>query len=355
MKRKAIISIACCAFFATALVIVLYAVSEKIVHSPQSFLRTYPSNFAEKSNELDLKYNSYYFAGASSDQIYLGNASSPLHMLITDQEFKDTTHVALKIRNSKIQKLTMYLKLKVEPPYFYLMDGLSPALFRGRIEDGIAEPFMFDSAYFSISTPIGSKSFAIRTKSAKTFENVLGKVTQDTPHVVLNDTLLQKQIDGVFCTDGMLNYNDHLKKLIYTYYYRNEYIVYDTNMVLQYRGHTLDTFRTAQIRLASINSEKSTTLASQPKFVNKKSCVYGKYLFIQSDVMAKNDIPELFESAAIIDAYDLLENKYRFSFYMYKEKGFTPREFHLLNDSTLIVLRNSSLIKYKLHPQQPLM
>lgn len=355
MNKKAIITVACCAFFATALVVTLYAVSDKIVHTPQSFLRTYPSKFVERGDELDLKYNSYYYAGASSDHIYLGNASSPLHMVIVDYTLKDTSHVALKIDNVDYKKLTLYMQLKVEPPYFYLMDGLAPGLFRGKIGEWVAKPFMFDSAFFSQSVPIGGKAFAIRTKSRKTMENVLGKVAQDTPHVKLNYNLLQKQIDGVFCTDGVLNYSSYLQRIVYTYYYRNEFIVYDTNMNLQYRGNTLDTFRTAQIKLAKINSEEAITLASKPKYVNKRTCVYGNYLFIHSNVMAKNDIPALFESAAIIDAYDLRDNKYRFSFYIYNENDSGPREFQILNDSTLIVLRGNLIVKSRLNPQQRLL
>lgn len=347
--KKAIKIVAFNAFFATILVVVLYGISDKIVHTPQSFLRSYWPHFALKSDELDLKYNSYYFAGADSKHIYLGNASAPLHMLIIDYALKDTTHVRFKIENLEKLKLTAYLRLKIDSPNFYLMDGLAPRLFRGRIGEWYARSFMYDSAFFSQSIPMGRKSFAIRTKSTKTFENILGKVTEDKPHVILNDQLLQKQIDGVFCTDGMLNYNTHLNRLVYTYYYRNEFIVYDTNMNLQYRGHTLDTFRTANIKLASINSEHVTTLANKPQMVNKKSCVFGNYLFIQSEVMAKNDIPEMFEDAAIVDSYDLNDGKYKFSFYIFKEDGSRPREFQIINDSVLLVLRNNLLVKYKIN------
>lgn len=355
MKRKPIIILTSCLLVATFAVLVLFVMSNKIVHEPNNFLRSYPSHLASRTAELDIKYNSYYIAGVTSNHIYLGNVTDPFHLLITNMSLTDTSHIKISIKNEENLKLTTSLRVKVDSPYFYMTDGTMPGIFRGKIDHWYADRFMFDSAYFSQSVPIDSTSFALRAKSTKTLENVLGKQTNGVPHVELNFKLLQKQIDGIFCTDGLLHYSKELKRLVYLYHYRNEYIVYDTNLNLDYRGHTIDTFSRAQVKVASIASDKAMVLASKPKVINMESCVSGHYLFINSNLLARNDLKDIFPKVSIVDVYDLRNNKYKLSFYVqnhYSKDG--PRKmgfFQVVKNKKLVAIHNRYLVIHDLKSQ----
>lgn len=350
MKPRLILILIGCFLSATILVFVLYILSDKIVHKPGSFLRVYQKGAAIKSNEMDIRYNSYYIAGITEDNIYLGNMTAPRHLLITNLSLTDSQHVNIQIKNMENKPDYKWAKIKIAPPYFYYADGITPGLFRGRIGEWQADRFMFDSAYFDQAEIIGSSTFAIRTRAASV-ENVLGKVQNETPNVMLASNLLQKQVDGIFCTDGMLRYNKTINRLIYTYYYRNEYIVYDTNLRLDYRGHTIDTFSRAQIKTAFVSSNKTHMLLDK-KIVNKESCTSGRNLFINSNLLAKNDFTKSFDILSIIDVYDLKNDTYRFSFILSDyDADHKLREFRVYDNVILVALYDHYIVKYDLRTQ----
>jgi hypothetical protein len=348
-QKKIIIILAVCFLAVTVLVVALYAISDKIVHEPGSFLRVYHKGAAVMSNELDLGYNSYYIAGITDDHIYFGNLTNPLHLVITNLSLTDSQHVRIKLRNMENKPVYKGMKIRIAPPYFYYADGLTPGLYRGKLGDWQAERFMFDSAFFDRAEIIGPSTFAIRTHNTS-LENVLGKVMNADPHIELAPDLLQKQVDGIFCTDGMLRYNKTLNRLIYTYYYRNEYIVYDTNLNLDYRGHTIDTFSHAQIKTAYISSTDTHTLTNRT-ITNRESSTSGNYLYIDSDLLAKNDFKITYNLMSVIDVYDLRNNKYKFSFSVLKFDATQTkfREFQVHNNRFLIALFDKYVVKYDLH------
>jgi hypothetical protein len=345
MNQKLIIILVSCFLLASVLVVTLYAVSNKIVHEPGSFLRIYQKDAAIKSNEIDLGLNSWYIAGIADNHIYLGNLTQPLDLLITNLSLTDSQHVRITLRDLGSKSVYQKSRIRIASPYFYYADGITPALFRGRIGEWQADRLKFDSAYFDYTEIIGPASVAIRAHNLD-LENVLGKVQEIDPKVSLAPDLLQKQLEGVFSTDGMLRYNTNLKRLIYTYYYRNEYVVYDTNLTLDYRGHTIDTFSLAQIKTAFVHSTKTHTLVSK-KITNKESCTSGNYLFISSNLLAKNDFNRTFDLMALIDVYDLRNNTYRFSFSLPHYDARTKlREFRVYNDKFLIAIYDHYLVKF---------
>lgn len=302
MRRKSvIISLTLCAVFSIALVAVLFAFSEDIVHRNNSFLRRYPHHPASKANVLDIGFNSYYIAGTANGRIYLGNVTAPLHVLSLTEDLKDTVHIRLSLPGSENYEFRS-VKLDVKKPYFFLSDGTVPIIYRGKLGEWKATPFLYGSAYFSQMEPMNKNSFAIRARSSASNENELGKIAvTDTTLVKLAPALLEKQIDGIFDTDGMLHYSEYQDKLVYVYYYRNEFVVAEPNMDLDYRGKTIDTVSQAKIDIANIASNQESTLASQALVVNGQSCVSGNYLFVNSDRLGKYEPEEMLEQASIID------------------------------------------------------
>jgi hypothetical protein len=288
MKRRTALLIVFCVFFCTATVFALFVLSHNLNSVYNSFVRNFPPGTITNEKIFDIKYNSYYISGATNSDIYLGNLTAPLHLLTINKNLTDTQYVKLTVENLEKD----YLKsstLRIDSPNFYIIDGTLPGIFKGELGSWKARKFMYDSVFFTESIPMGAKSIAIRALDARSREYELGKLQADTPHVKLMTNLLEKQVDGIFCTDGILHYNKKAKSFAYVYYYRNQFILMDTSLNLLYRGKTIDTISHAQIKVAKIKSENSMNMAAPPLVVNKQSAVSGNWLFINSNVKAKHE------------------------------------------------------------------
>jgi hypothetical protein len=349
MPKKTIFILLGCLIFSTAIVIVLFAATYKDPYERNSFLRVYNELTAVKSAELDVSVNSYYIAGVTDDRVYLGNMTAPFRLLVTNLMLTDSQHVRINIRELK-KPVYKSATVKIDPPFFYLADGIRPALFKGRLGEWEAVPVSYDTnAYFTQLTPVGKTSFAIRTNEVSTLYNILGKVQTNAPQLQLKPGLLQKQVDGIFCTDGMLLYNRNLRRLVYMYYYRNEYLVCDTSLNLDYTGHTIDTFSRAQIKIGHTSSDNKNKLMDK-KSTNVRSCTFGNYLFIRSNLLARNDDKEQLVNGAIIDVYDLRNNAYRYSFTLPNLNGEKRLRDFIVFDKMLIALYDHHMVRYDLQP-----
>src|SRR5690606_28267369 len=303
-----------------AVVVALIFISGVLRDRRGSFLRLFPSHPVLEKMSYDIKYNSYYLAGGTASHIYLGNTSSPLHMLVLSTSEPDTQHVRLDIEGIMDQKFWS-LRIAIDSPYFYAYDGAVPRIYKGLIRDWKAKRFPHDREYFLDLVPIGPSSFFIKSLNGKTGESMLGKITTDSPYYYFDTTLLEKQVDGVFCTDGTMQRDPLRESLFYVYRYRNEYLVLDTNLNKNATGHTIDTNSHAKVRVGLLNKGKTRQLASPPQTVNVNSSAYSDWLFIQSDVPAKNEHRSARDKASVIDVYEKLSNMYLFSFYIYDHAG----------------------------------
>lgn len=347
MKRRTLIIAVGCFVLSVTIVMVLYAISDLSSDKHEPFSRVFRDDILKNMRMLDCKYNSYYIAGATADHIYLGNFTAPLHILQTNNVLKDTQHILVNIRNLPNLKHRS-LRVKVDSPYFFLMEGVMPYLLRGKIQDWQAYKFMYDSVFFTHAVPIGPTSFSIRALSSDSREYVLAKVNNETPHIKLFPGLLEKQIDGVFCVDGQLQYNKQLKQLIYMYYYRNQYIVMDSNLNLAFRANTIDTNRIAKIKVDSIRSKKSFSKSGPSKLVNRTFSTSGDWLYINSKLLSIKENALVFKESSVIDVYNLKNHSYHFSFYLpdYKEKKMSN---FLVHNNVLFAVYDQYLISYDLN------
>lgn len=188
---------------ATGLVVGLFLSSEHIIKKENNFTRRFGQHPIRDEKAFDLGVNSYYFAGIADGQVYLGNVTAPLILTTVDTAL--TTTKAVEIRLDDTAHPFRSLQIKVKPPYFYVYDGSVPVIYRRQLGDSLARTVSFEDAYFSQLEVIDSLNFAFRTQSAETKAQVLGRLRLDRyPKVSLNHELLEKQVDGVFDTDGQL-------------------------------------------------------------------------------------------------------------------------------------------------------
>lgn len=302
---------------AIALVVALFLMSEDIIQHRNNFVRRLPEQFS-KEHDIDMGFNSYYFAGAYNGKVYLGNVTAPLLLTEVDTALKNKKEIVIKL--NKMNFPFRSLHIQVYSNYFFASDGTVPVIYRGKTGQWNAVQLPGINRTFANPVFTDSISIAFRTHKANV-ESVLGTNTIGSKSVKLNPALLQKQIDGIFDTDGVLNYDPYTDQVVYLYYYRNQYIVTDPKLNLIHRGNTIDTISKAQIKVAVNTSRNETKLAAPPMVVNKNACIYKGLLFVNSALMGKFEDEKMWKQASIVDVYDLKNRSYIVSFYVYNIDG----------------------------------
>ena len=310
--RTAIIGMSVSVVASIAFMVILFLSSEEIMHHENPFIRRFPNHPAMLAGQQYLRFNSYYFAGFSEGRIYLGNYTNPLHVLSFDAELKNrsTAEVTLETGNIPFKMI----RIAVNGSDFYLKDGTVPVVVGGDTKDWKADKEFKGMPYFTHAEMMDSTTVLFRTNNGKNRINTLGIFSADKdPKTIYKKALLQKQIDGVFDTDGLLMYSAQMHKIIYLYYYRNEFIIADKNGKLDYRGHTIDTTSKAKIKVAYLKNHTESTMAAPPLVVNANAAVFGNLLFVHSKIRGKYESDILREQAVILDIYDINKKAYLFS------------------------------------------
>jgi hypothetical protein len=134
-------------------------------------------------------------------------------------------------------------------------------------------------------------------------------------------------------------------RLVYMYYYRNQFICLDTNLRVIYRSKTLDTNSRSKIEVRMVHEQK--ILASPPVLVNKFICISGKSILICSALCSDNEDQEIFKNNSVTDVYDSRDGRYRFSFYLPKIHNNKISSL-ALQGNQLFTIQGNSLVRYDL-------
>lgn len=322
----------------------LFLFSEDIMQKENPFIRRFPQASAAKVGSIDLRNPSYYVAGTDKNKIYLANRLAPLQILKIDSNLKNKKKYTIKLdrENFKFQAV----EVRVTAPYFYVIDGTVPVIYRGLISDWKAKVISENRFYFSDIVFINEKQAVFRTQNPRTVENIVGvSNSYERKDVKYNPQVLQKQLDGIFDTDGTLQYSTTLHRLIYTYYYRNQYIITNESLVVEHRGNTIDTTTKAKLKVVKIKQSGDTKLGAPPYMVNSRTTVWGNLLFVNSLLRGKYEGSKVWKYATVVDVYDISKQTYVLSFYVYDEEGFRMQNF-LASDSALYIISGHYLLKY---------
>ncbi|PTS87396.1 hypothetical protein DBR27_24510, partial [Flavobacterium sp. HMWF030] len=334
--------------FSIVIVVALFLFSEEIMHYENPFIRRYPNHAATLQDQKDIKFNSYYIAGFATERIYLGNSTAPLQVLSLDKTLK----------NKRMEKITFdpkkipfsMVRIGVRGKYFYLKDGTVPVIFRGTTSDWKINKELQGIHYYDQAEPMDSATIVFRSNNGKNLANIIGVFRFGAKKKIeYKGTLLQKQIDGVFDTDGKLLYTENPNRIIYLYYYRNEFIVADKTGELQFRGHTIDTTTKAKIKVSYLENHTVRKMSAPPFIVNANAAVCQNLLFVYSKIKGKYENEKLWEQASIIDVYDLNKNAYLMSFPVYNIGKYKLKNF-IVTPSYLYALIGNEIVIYDLKP-----
>lgn len=341
--REKIFYIALTMIVSSLVVVGLFVSSEHIMKRENPFVRRFMPHHIDKAEYLDLEVNSYYIAGLTKDTIYLGNSTAPL--LITAVPTDLGTKVEHQIKLDETQRSFRSLTVRILGQQFFVSDGTIPIIYKGNTANWTATKYMQEKVYLSLVQPLENNSFLFRSQRAVNGEHVLGRLNvNDSTSFELYGNALQKQIDGVFDTDGQLVTDAKTNQGVYTYYYRNQYLVYQPLANRFVTGKTIDTTTLAKIEVTTLaNGEKK--MGAPPQKVNSKTYAYNRLLYVKSDLMGKNEPRSMWNQASIIDVYDYNKNEYLYSFYAYDHQGDKIKEF-ALNDNYFFGLVGNSLVRW---------
>lgn len=327
----------------SAIVVLLFITSEHIMKRENPFVRRFLPHHIDKAEYLDLKVNSYYIAGLTNDTIYLGNYTAPL--LVTAVPTNLSTKVEHQIKLDETQRSFRSLTIQVQNNDFFVSDGTVPIIYKGNIKNWTAAKYMEEKVYFSLLQPLEGQNLLFCSQLAGTGENILGRLTVgERTTFELYEDVLQKQIDGIFDTDGQLINDSKTNQGIYTYYYRNQYMVYQPNKNSFSKGKTIDTTTVAKIAVTTLaNGEKK--MSAPPQKVNSKTYAYNGLLYIKSELMGKNEPRSMWTQSSIIDVYDYNKDEYKYSFYVYDNEKDKIKEF-AINENYFFGLVGNSIARY---------
>lgn len=320
------------ALFSVVAIVCLYGLSEDIMQTHNTFIRRFPDHAQPEHRKLDLQFNSYYFSGVQDGRIYLGNSTAPLNLTIIDTGLRAKERIKIKMDSMDFPFRS--LQVMVAPPNFYMADGTVPCIYKGNISDWSAKYENKPIPYFSLVTAMDKERLALRNTNLNRRSNTLAihSLSDSNNARKTNKFILQKQVDGIFDTDGMLVYNPQLEKLHYIYFYRNQYLTFDRNLKLIRTGKTIDTITKADIKVV-YTKKGETTMSAPPVIVNKNAAVYRNLLFIYSERIGKYEGEKILKHAVIIDVYNHTNGNYISSMYIYNIGKEKMRSFRVDQDN----------------------
>ncbi|RKS14281.1 MauE/DoxX family redox-associated membrane protein [Flavobacterium sp. 120] len=321
----------------------LYVISDDISRHHNSFIRQFFQS-ASLNNQTQLTYNSYYIAGEDNGTIYLGNTTNPLKIISMDSTLKINTIKRITLTDTSLPFRSV--SVKINPPYFYVIDGTIPCIFRGNIADWKASLLLKSNTYFSHPQIVDSTTIAFRSET-ETGKSTVGILNFQNNVVNYGYNIMQQQIDGNFDSDGSLHYDKKTKQFIFLYRYRNQYTVANHMMKVKYRGNTIDTISKAQISIAEVKSRGEKKMSKPPLIVNKGSAVDNGLLFVNAGLIGRYEPESMWNDASIIDVYNLKKRSYISSFYIYDVDGSKLRSF-IVRGNKLYGMIGSNIVSYKI-------
>lgn len=327
-----------------ALMSLLFLISEDEMQNENPFIRRFPQGSAARTAKTDLRSATLYIAGATLNSIYLTDRKAPLQVYEYDVNLQNRKHHVIKLDREDFPFKA--LQMKVVYPHFYLYDSTVPIIYKGLVSDWKAYIITVRQYNFSDIIFLNNHKAIFRGQIPSTRVNTLATITnQDTTTVKTNNAILQKQIDGVFDTDGTMKYSYELKKMVYTYYYRNQFIITDEHLNIENRGNTIDTNTIAKIKVTTIKKSGDTKMASPPLMVNNITTITNNLLMVNSLLRGRFEEKEVWEHATVIDVYDFTNQSYILSFYVYNENGFRMKNGYATSEA-LYLIAGHYLSKY---------
>lgn len=287
--------------------------------------------------------------GAKDDELFF-QTNNPNEILKTDNNLTKYEKITLNIQESldPYSGIHMFLRDNI----VYITSRNTGLIFSYDLKlKSATKHFIKD--YFKKLVNVSNDQFIFRRYDGKIKSIIFLKGDLKTKDTFIQSDYKQSENDGStgLLTEGMLLFDEHTKLACYTFFYQNGFVCLDSNLHLTLKARTIDTITKQNIKVSHIRS--SITLNEPPPFVNYIGCVSNGKLYLQSMLRADNEYELDFSENTTIDKYNLVNGKYEGSFYFPKHNGKSPYNFNVIGNSLYAVYKNT-IVKYALHPPQPL-
>lgn len=292
----------------------------------------------------------FYFAGSSQENFYFKNLTDLNSLFYIDKELERLNQIPLNLAkdlNNRIKSVN----IGIADSLIYATENKTGELTLINKNDGYVRhyppPFIrLDNSFLLSSSSILGRSVIVNGemigRQLVKVNYLNGKIEQKK--------VLEKQVDGYFCTDGILKFDPIIHRIFYMYVYRGEFLCLDTNLNLIYKAKTIDTVTTASIKLTNNTKSKTTytTQATPPKFVNRNIVLFENNVFILSALKSDNETFSDFKKNQVVDVYEKNDGKYSYSFYIPKYNDLKLRNF-LITTDFIIAIFDNYLVKFKMY------
>jgi hypothetical protein len=238
-----------------------------------------------------------------------------------------TGHVLYEVTDTSI-----YLKNPLTPDQLLVLD-------LDRFGDRQDSPILHDILHYKAQEqekeciPISQCSCVKKINVNTSQINLLKKTCWESPGEDTTTTTISAD------PEGTLHYGKEAQRLLYVSKYGNLLVCLDSGLNVLYERTTLDTIRYKK-------ATKNQTGAM--RVVNRLSAVYGDWLFVNSLILADNEVRKIFESSAVIDVYTVKDGYYSFSFYLPDQGKEKVMDFRV-NGKKLVALYEHSIVIFRLN------
>lgn len=331
----------------TSLIVILSAITLTNNSGKNGFNRNVKDSIIILSSVLKHSNAGYYFAGITPTHILLGDYYKPAKVLITDMNLKDTQSIKFII-DKPVKFAWPLSKILIDSPIVRIIEGVTPAVLQASLSTKKLEEVKYSNRYFTEAIALSQGSIIVKSNDPILNQDIVLKETTNNENIYPSKPILEKQVDGFFCTDGVLIYEKSLNKIVYVYYYRNQFICLDTSLNVLYKGNSIDTNTYSKIAVQYISKTGETTFSKPPRQINKNACISDSLLYIRSLLIADNENKKLFKSSSVFDIYSLKNGSYQFSFYIPEIMGEKVKLFKVIN-KVFVALYDSYIATYQIN------
>ena len=237
LKRKPLVLIPIIMGSAIGLVCVLAWTAIQPINEKNDFVRKILKADMTLQNSIPNE-NILGVSGETSTRIYF-QTKDPSTLVTTDYELNAKQYVHLNLpENNKMNPCWIF----VDSPNVNILAGRIPALMETRItHNSPVYVQKFPTTLFTRAMSIGNSSFIFRgfESNMKAVDQVFYKGNPKTGNIQKENNISEKNKDAGLSTDGSFSYDEQSNRIIYTLYYRNQFICLDTNLNLVYKKETV--------------------------------------------------------------------------------------------------------------------
>jgi hypothetical protein len=250
---------------------------------------------------------------------------------------------SLRLPVPPARKLSSRFTVQTDSAAAYLFAGNVPAIYRfGLRSPGAFQTYPLPAVFTAGLWCRGRFLLRILQKRGKGFDAVFAAYDPATRGVRYEQGLSARRGDLGFSSDGMLRYDAGAGLAVFVEFYTNRVTVFDPELRLRYRAHTIDTVSRNRAEYHRLGTAFTNT--SPRRLINSQCCTDNGTLFVQSELQADN---EDLAGRAVIDRYDLRTGGYRGSFYVPASHGDRPWRFRV-RGNRLIAVYPREIVVYRL-------